>query len=161
MIPRDLLKLVRDGFALPLGGIHGEAHWRRVHANGLRLAAQTGADANIVELFAYIHDACRLDEGWDREHGRRAAALARSLNGSLLALSGEDLECLAYACTYHSDGLVEAGVTIQTCWDSDRLDLGRTGIRPEPARLCTPAARDPATIEWAWVRSRSTPKERI
>ena len=26
----------------------------------------------------------------------------------------------------------EADITIQTCWDSDRLDLGRVGMMPEP-----------------------------
>lgn len=161
MIPQGLLELVRRTFALPLCCIHGEAHWHRVCANGLRLAARTGADTKVVELFAYLHDACRLDDGWDMDHGRRAAELARSLNGGLLALSEEDMECLAYACTYHSDGLTEAGVTVQTCWDADRLDLGRIGVRPDPARLCTSAAQDPATIECAWSRSRSTPKEQI
>jgi len=161
MIPQGLLELVRCTFALPIRGIHGEAHWHRVRDNGLRLAERTGADARIVELFAYLHDACRLGDGWDRDHGRRAAKLARSLNGSQLALSVDDMECLAYACTYHSDGLMEASVTVQTCWDADRLDLGRISVRPNPERLCTPAAQAPAMIEWAWVRSRSTPEEPI
>lgn len=160
MIQPSLLELVRHRFAMPLGGIHGEAHWHRVHDNGLRLAARTGADVHIVELFAYLHDSCRLGDGGDRDHGRRAAELVRSLDGSLLDLPGEGLECLAYACTYHSDGLVEAGVTVQTCWDADRLDLGRIGVRPKSTRLCTPAAQDPEMIEWAWARSRSMPQER-
>jgi uncharacterized protein len=148
-----LLELVSGTFALPLEGIHGEAHWHRVRDNGLRLAEQTGADSGIVELFAYLHDSRRLSNGWDRDHGRRAAELVRSLNGTLLALSEEGLESLAYACTYHSDGLIEACVTVQTCWDADRLDLGRIGVRPDPCHLCTPAAREPALIEWAWSRS--------
>ena len=160
MIRPLLLELVRRRFAMPLDGIHGEAHWHRVHDNGLCLAERTGADPRIVELFAYLHDSCRLEDGWDRDHGRRAAELVRGMDGDLLDLSGEDLECLAYACTYHSDGLVEASVTVQTCWDADRLDLGRIGVRPNPARLCTSAGRDPKMIEWAWSRSRSMPQER-
>lgn len=155
MISDALLKLVRRTFALPLGGIHGEAHWQRVYENGQRLAQQTGADARIVELFAYLHDSRRLGDGWDRDHGQRAAEFVRSLNDDLLALSEDNLDTLVYACTYHSDGLIEASVTIQTCWDADRLDLGRIGVRPAPSRLCTPAAQDPATIEWAWSRSRA------
>ena len=154
MISDALLKLVRRTFALPLRGIHGEAHWQRVHENGQRLAQQTGADARIVELFAYLHDSRRLDDGWDRDHGQRAAEFVRSLNDELLALSEDGLESLIYACTYHSDGLMEASVTVQTCWDADRLDLGRIGVRPDPCHLCTPAAQDPATIDWAWARSR-------
>ena len=37
MISSDLLAAIRRGFALPLDGIHGEAHWARVCENGLRL----------------------------------------------------------------------------------------------------------------------------
>jgi uncharacterized protein len=161
VIPPSLLELVRRTFALPLDSIHGEAHWARVCENGLRLAEQTGADPATVELFAYLHDSRREDDGWDRAHGRRAAELVRSLQGTLLDLPEDQLECLAFACTYHSDGLTEASVTVQTCWDADRLDLGRIGVRPDQVRLCTPAAQDPATIEWAWVRSRPTRKARI
>ena len=157
MISDTLLDLVRHTFALPLDGLHGEAHWRRVYDNGQRLAEQTSADARIVELFAYLHDSRRLGDGWDRDHGRRAAELIRSLNDDLLALSEDDLDTLVYACTYHTDGLVEASVTVQTCWDADRLDLGRIGVRPDPRHLCTPAAQDPAMIEGAWSRSRLVP----
>ena len=44
-------------------------------------------------------------------------------------------------------------MTVQTCWDADRLDLGRVGIRPLAERLCTDVARDPVLIEWAYQRS--------
>lgn len=144
---------VRHGFALRLDGIHGEAHWQRVYENGLRLSERTGADVEIVELFAYLHDSKRLDDGWDSDHGKRAAELVRALQGSLLVLPDEKLEMLAYACAYHSAGLVQADATVQTCWDADRLDLGRIGIEPEPRYLCTSAARDPEMIDWALQRS--------
>lgn len=145
--------VIRDGFALSLDGIHGEAHWARVRANGLRLTDHTGADPEIVELFAYLHDAKRQNDGWDLDHGCRAAEFARKLSGSLLNLSLEKLELLGYACTHHSDGLTLGDITVQTCWDADRLDLGRIGIRPDPNRLCTPAAQDRSMIEWAFWRS--------
>ena len=62
---------------------------------------------------------------------------------------------LVAACEGDSDGLTEAAhVTVLTCWDADRLDLGRVGIRPKATRLCTSAARDPDVIEWAYQRSR-------
>ncbi|MFM7531655.1 MAG: hypothetical protein ACKO5J_04035, partial [Rubrivivax sp.] len=54
---------------------------------------------------------------------------------------------------HHSSGLTEADVTVQTCWDADRLDLGRVGIRPSPRYLCTPAARQPETIARAYAAS--------
>ena len=40
-----------------------------------------------------------------------------------------------------------------TCWDADRLDLGRVGIRPDPRRLFTAAARSPELLSWAYQRS--------
>jgi uncharacterized protein len=50
-------------------------------------------------------------------------------------------------------GRTEADNTIQTCWDADRLDLGRVGIVPDPSRLCTAAAKEPAIRAWAYQRS--------
>jgi uncharacterized protein len=46
-------------------------------------------------------------------------------------------------------------VTIQTCWDADRLDLGRVGVTPHPSRLCTEVARRPEILEWADGRGKS------
>jgi uncharacterized protein len=154
MISSDLLAAIRCDFALPLGGIHGESHWARVRENGLRLAQRSGADIQIVELFAYLHDSKRQNDGWDQDHGLRAAEYLQSLYGSMLILPASKLDCLIYACAHHSDGLTEADVTVQTCWDADRLDLGRIGVEPDPRRLCTAAARDPSVIEWAFRRSR-------
>jgi uncharacterized protein len=44
-------------------------------------------------------------------------------------------------------------ITVQTCFDADRLDLGRVGKIPDPRLLCTDAAKDPKTIDWANQRS--------
>ncbi|HSJ55792.1 MAG TPA: HD domain-containing protein [Anaerolineae bacterium] len=153
MIDQGVWDEIRKGFALPLDGIHGQAHWLRVRDNGLRLSEQTGADPRLVELFAYLHDSKRLTDGRDPDHGRRAAEFVRSL-AVVLSLSKLEVELLSYACAHHTQGLTEADVIVQTCWDADRLDLGRVGIRPNPRLLCTAAARDPATIEWAYDRSR-------
>ena len=155
-ISEELIALVRSEFALSWDGIHGVAHWARVRDNGLRLAELTGANPQIVELFAFLHDSKRCNDGQDPDHGKRAAAFARSLRGSLITLDGEDMELLTFACAYHTDGLTEADVTVQACWDADRLDLGRVGIKPNPRYLCTPAAQDPETIRWAYRRSRQT-----
>jgi len=154
MIPQELVDMVQMGYALRLNGIHGASHWARVHTNGLRLAEQTDANPTVVALFALLHDSKRLNDGRDPKHGARAAEFAVSLQGSLLTLSEAELEMLQFACEYHTDGLTEAEITVQTCWDADRLDLGRIGIRPDPRYLCTPAARDSAMIEWAYRQSR-------
>jgi uncharacterized protein len=63
------------------------------------------------------------------------------------------MELLDAAIRYHADGLREGDVTVQTCWDADRLDLGRVGIRPNPSKLCTDAARRPDVLGEAYRRS--------
>ncbi|MDM7914475.1 MAG: hypothetical protein QUU85_04305 [Candidatus Eisenbacteria bacterium] len=151
-----LLSTIERQFLLDLEGVHGRPHWKRVLENGIRLAPLTGAKQPVVELFALIHDARRVSDTEDRDHGLRAAAFALSLAGNAFQLEKEDLDLLLFACRDHSHGQLQADVTIQTCWDADRLDLGRIGIRPLPEMLCTEAARDPILLSWAFRRSRET-----
>jgi len=153
MIGEGLIRTIREQFALDWNGIHGASHWARVRENGLRLAALTGAKANVVELFAFLHDSKRQNDGYDPEHGQRAASFAQGLAGSAFSLQAHDLELLLTACRGHSDGIMVGDITVLTCWDADRLDLGRVGIRPDPDLLCTPAARDPDFLELAHLRS--------
>ncbi|MCC6781322.1 MAG: hypothetical protein IT457_00655 [Planctomycetes bacterium] len=134
-------------------GIHGAPHWARVRANGLRLCERTGANPRVVELFAFLHDVCRVDDGTDPDHGRRAAELAIALAGHAFVLDDAELDDLTLACEAHSEGRQSASLTVLCCWDADRLDLGRVGVRPDPRRLCTAAARDPGLLDWAYRRS--------
>ena len=158
MIAPELLQLLRGHFAIDWHGAHGVSHWARVRAIGLRLAARTGARPRVVELFAFVHDACRRDEGIDRGHGRRSAAwIQRPEVRAVLGLDDTDLALLVRACEGHSEGGTVEDVTVCTCWDADRLDLGRVGIRPQARYLCTDAARDPEMMRWAWRRSVGMP----
>jgi len=150
---RALLKVVREQFRLEWRGIHGVPHWTRVRWNGLTMARENGARLDVVELFAVLHDSQRFHDGRDRKHGARGADFTLQLNCELLRLDRVGLEMLTHAVRHHSDGLTEADVTVQTCWDADRLDLGRVGIVPRPDRLCTEQARDPALFELAYRRS--------
>jgi uncharacterized protein len=154
-IDTELVEVLRTRFRLDWKGIHGVAHWARVRGNGLLLAERIGPEVNVrvVELFAFLHDSCRHNDGHDPEHGSRAAASIGELAEDLPALSREEREMLGYACTRHSDGLYQAELTVQVCWDADRLDLGRVGIVPDQERLCTSAARDAKLIDWAYGRS--------
>jgi uncharacterized protein len=151
-----LAALILRRYRLPLDGVHGPAHWLRVRANGLALAARTeGADALVVELFALFHDAEREDEGRDPGHGERAAALVRRFVAERrlhLAPSRQDL--LAAACARHEHGEVSADPTIGCCWDADRLDLSRLHRRPKAHLLSTPAALDPGLQAEAWASGR-------
>lgn len=155
VLSTQLVEALRARFCLNWKGIHGASHWARVRANGLLLSERIGTQVNtrVVELFAFLHDSCRQDDGYDPLHGTRAAESIAGLVEELPKLSIEERRLLAYACTHHSDGLREAEVTVQVCWDADRLDLGRVGHMPDPERLCTPAARNAKLIEWAYKRS--------
>ncbi len=153
MISRELIDLILRRYALPREGTHGILHWARVLENGRRLAAVTGANVRIVELFAVFHDSQRINEGLDDGHGRRGAELARDLHGLQYGLKDGDLELLIWACELHTEGQLKGDITVQTCWDADRLDLGRVGIIPEEEKLCTDGARDPDLLRWAIKRS--------
>ncbi|MEO6061967.1 MAG: hypothetical protein ABIQ99_08520 [Thermoflexales bacterium] len=149
--PAAILRAVLPGYVLPLRGDHGIVHWARVMENGLRLAELTGGDAEVVALFALFHDARRVNEFNDPEHGLRGAELAQSLRGSLIHLDDDRFQLLYEACRLHTDGLVSTQPTLQACWDADRLDLGRVGITPRPERLGSDAAR--GLLRWAHGRA--------
>ena len=153
MISIPLIQAIRAQYRLPWTGVHGAIHWARVMENGWRLAELTGAKPHVVELFAVFHDARRLNEHSDLDHGRRGAELAVQLRGSSCEHSDGDVALLHEACSLHTDGLTDGDTTVQTCWDADRLDLGRVGITPEPRYLCTAAAKSQEMIRWADARA--------
>ncbi len=149
--PAEILRVILSDYPLRVFGDHGVTHWARVLENGLAIAERTGADRDVVMLFALFHDARRLSEWDDEGHGLRGGVLARTLRGSLVHLDDARFELLYEACRLHADGHTDGDVTLQTCWDADRLDLGRVGITPEPTLLSTSAARE--LIGWANARA--------
>lgn len=151
-MPR-ILRSILEGYVLPWAGDHGIAHWARVFENGLRLARETGADIEIVRLFAVFHDCRRVNEFSDDEHGPRAADFALEQRGLLFDLPDREFKLLHRACAGHTRERTHPDLTIQTCWDADRLDLGRVGVTPDPRRLCTDAARRPDILNWADARA--------
>ena len=146
---KPLVHTILEEYPLPLDGTHGVAHWARVLENGLRLAPHTEAKIEVVQLFAIFHDSRRVNEGTDPGHGQRGGELATRLRGEWFNLSDEDFDLLRFACARHTDGLVDGDITVRTCWDADRLDLGRVGISPERKRLCTVAAKGPDILKRA------------
>ena len=122
--------------------------------NGRLLAGMESANLSVVELFCMLHDTQRRNERRaPPSHGRRAARYAKSLRGVWFDLSDKEMELLTEALKYHSDGYTEADITVQVCWDADRLDLGRVGIKPAPHRLCTASAKSVDVLEAAYERS--------
>lgn len=144
------LELVLQHATSEASMLHGVGHWQRVALAADLLARDVpGANPWVAFLFAVVHDALRLSDGSDPDHGSRAAALVRTLGGEALALDVRELELLAAACEGHAEGATTPDPAIGLCWDADRLNLWRVGVVPRPDLLSTDAARRPATIEWA------------
>ncbi len=123
-----------------------------------------------MKLFAVLHDSKRINDGHDPEHGPRAASFAAKLRGEAFELTDSQFHILQAACAGHTNKLTHPDITVQTCFDADRLDLisescqslrqtgrGRQiGTRrrlPTPNRrvFCHPtfAIRKSKTINWA------------
>lgn len=127
--------------------LHGVVHWQRVAAAGLALLPRTpDADPLLVFLFALFHDSMRLNDGRDPMHGPRAARLARELRGVAFGLDDARMGLLEFACEEHTNGGISPDPTVGVCWDADRLNLWRVGIRPNPRWLSTQAARSEERI---------------
>jgi uncharacterized protein len=136
-----LLQHILDQSELAQDSIHSSTHWQSVEAFGLKIAPFTGADQELVRLFAILHDSRREHDGLDRNHGQRSAVFAESLNGKYFNLDATRLTTLLYAIRFHNQGLVSDDPTIGTCWDADRLDLPRAGIYPKWSKLSTEHGR--------------------
>jgi uncharacterized protein len=149
----DAERLVRSVLRASTGKasfLHGEEHWQRVAAAGRTLLPRTpGADPLVVFLFALFHDSMRLSDGHDPQHGPRGAQLARELRGSVFDLDDRRMGLLEFACDEHTNGDISHDPTVGVCWDADRLNLWRVGIRPDPRLLSTPTARERERIAWA------------
>lgn len=154
VVTPQLLKSLVSQFRLKPRSVHGPAHWLRVHRNGMELAVMTGANTVVVELFAVLHDSCRRNDGRNPSHGPRAAILAEVCRGmGLFACTDDELETLQVACEGHTSERYHSDATIATCWDADRLDLARVGIKPAPHRMCTAPAKEPDRILAASLRA--------
>ena len=138
--------------------LHGPGHWRRVERNGLLLATRTGADVEVVRLFAVFHDSRRTNDGWDEGHGARGAEYAASLRGRAYELPDERFELLRYACIWHTEGKHHEDTTIGTCWDADRLDIGRVGVAPDGRFMSTAFGREIAAYGSIWPFIQTTEK---
>ena len=141
-------------YQLNHNGHHGIEHWFRVVINGRLIAAEVGADIEVVEHFALLHDVMRKDGKLDILHGNRSAEFALSLSGDWIQLNRVQMQQLTEACRDHSMGRLSKDLTIQVCWDADRLDLGRLDNKPNHTYVATKIARDPKFMKKAIERSK-------
>jgi uncharacterized protein len=131
--------------------IHGPAHWRSVALAGAMICKHVPeADLLTVLLFAVTHDACRLSDDDDPEHGHRAAAaLDALLPGWVDELKPWRRSLLEEACKHHADGFTTEDQTIGACWDADRLCLWRGDTEPDPSMMSTAPGRSRELIGWS------------
>ena len=151
-ITDDRVKRVREYVIAEghIGGVHGLDHWDRVYANGQMLITRK-VNPLVIGLFAYLHDYCREDDGDDLQHGPRAAEFIDTVRDTLLRdVSDDDIHLLKEACRLHTVVDRTGNPTIDACFDADRLDLGRVGIIPDPARMATKKGKEIANSALSW-----------
>jgi len=151
-LTHQLLVEIKCHYPLDWHGTHGVIHWCRVYENGMQLAEQPGVNRRVVQLFSVFHDSQRFSEGGDAEHGNRGAGLAARMREFYVA-DDHEFALLTIACNLHTSARNHPDITVQACFDADRLDLGRVGIVPDPDYLCTPLAKQPDFIESRYRRS--------
>ena len=140
--------------------LHGPAHWARVHRFGLELARQLNLslqERSCIEVFAWLHDLARVDDGGGRQHAVDGAKQVRTIAGQVFpSLTDDQIRIVELAVRHHSDGLTadvaarqglfgscpwpteQALNTVACCWDADRLDLLRLGREPLDRYMSTP-----------------------
>ena len=155
VVNQTYLDFLAKTYRLSHNGHHGLEHWLRVLLNGRLLAEENGADLEVVEHFALVHDVMRESENLDLHHGPRAADFVKSIVGTWITLDDQQMHKLMDACRYHSVGRLDRDITVQTCWDADRLDLGRVGTQPKSAYLGSSLARDQNFMKMAYERSKT------
>lgn len=149
----DLLALVdsaQAGSLFPDSRDHGVDHWRGVTDQALWLAERFKWDSDhrrVAFVFGAVHDCRRLNDGFDPDHGERAADWLVSTDW-LTRLGLDHLEDrLVDALIRHDQGdTCPADPLTSLGWDADRSLLARVGITPSPDFFSTVQGADFAAL---------------
>jgi hypothetical protein len=98
-----------------------------------------------LDNIGYNHS---CNKGW------RGAELAKELRGVEYEVSDDEFKLLYEACVHHTRGRNHPEVTVRTCRDADRLDLGRVGIEPRRKYPFSKTAKDPRPLTGPWSESK-------
>ena len=138
--PRSLTGYTLPAARLPRRGPLGPGAGERAQAG----ARQPGRTPSVIQLFALFHDSRRENDGHrPRPRPPRRCTSRPSFAAGCSSSPDAEFALLYRACEWHTEGRTDPDVTVRTCWDADRLDLGRVGIVPSPKYLCTTAAKSP------------------
>ena len=72
---------------------------------------------------------------------RAVEFIDRCIAEKRLELDADRLEKLRRACRLHTTERQTGDITVDTCFDADRLDLGRVGIYPMEEKMATDAGK--------------------
>jgi uncharacterized protein len=162
--PQLVAQVERDCERAASSRLHGSPHWRDVSRVALALAIhEPGVDLAVGLRFGLLHDAKRLHDGDDAEHGPRASEYVWQLHHlGVLGLDREQTLTLASAVAHHTTAMPthkapkkslvvprKFSTTETVCFDADRLTLHRVGIEPSADFLFTDTARLPDAPEWS------------
>jgi len=144
----ELYNKILKEFKIDINSYHGIKHWDRVSEIGRYLSKHSGADSEVVELFAYLHDSKRMSDHSDILHGSRSAIFVTDLyNEGILEITEKQFGKLVLACRHHSlTGYITEDEIVKTCLDSDRIDFWRFDIEPDIRMLYTDIAKENDTI---------------
>ena len=67
--------------------------------------------------------------------------MAEFCKGKDFEIDEASFDRLHYACCWHTHEDSSDESTIGTCWDADRLDLVRVGIKPDPDYMSSDPAK--------------------
>jgi len=118
-------------------------------------------DRQVLALFSVLHDCQRVTDGPDPDHGERGALLAEEMRGVHFQMSDKHFAFLHKACKYHNKPVTCADPVVQTCWDADRLDLGRLNVRIDTSFLSKYTGENHALIGAADQRGISQAENRV
>lgn len=139
--------------------LHGEAHWKAVALTGLFISRLTGgASMPFLYVFAMLHDMCRLNDDHDPAHGERASMLFARLvmHPGVQGFGPYEpaTEDMIYALAHHvgaPHARDHANLNVGICWDADRLNLWRVGVRPDPAYLTTEVGQSSGASAYSFI----------
>ncbi|MEA5082074.1 MAG: HD domain-containing protein [Dysgonamonadaceae bacterium] len=118
--------------------IHGYSHFLRVFRNIVLLGNHYKFERSSIELFAYYHDILRLNDGDDPQHGKRGAELFKNgIAPKYYNMQNDIVDKVCFACENHTTLLRSGDSLIDICFDADRLDLMRVGVKPDPKKMAT------------------------
>lgn len=133
-----------------IDSIHGYSHWKSVEKAGCYIADKNGADKKVISCFSFLHDIGRTVESEEPGHGEKSAEIIKDVfDAESLDLNSSQYEKLLEAVSDHDKQKAESeDITVQTCWDADRLDLPRVHVIPDKDLLYTEVGKSQETLDY-------------